>query len=169
MHGGQRLRAVEDRPQQEVKRGEAEVRLGLGAAHRKHRKSPLGRLANRRLQKIALADSRLADQVERFATTREPIESRANPTELGVAPDERQPRTVIQLPASAASPSSSTHLPLSRHTHRTSMTEPLQPNAPLTRMAGAPDEIDAGHCVALSRPRELAERLESYFAALPAP
>jgi hypothetical protein len=27
-----------------------------------------------------------------------------------------------------------------------------------------PDEIDAGHCVALSRPKELADLLESYVA-----
>ena len=26
-----------------------------------------------------------------------------------------------------------------------------------------PDEIDGGHCVALSRPKELAERLDSYY------
>ena len=37
------------------------------------------------------------------------------------------------------------------------------------RLAIEPDEIDAGHCVALSRPRELAERLDSYVATLPAP
>jgi pimeloyl-ACP methyl ester carboxylesterase len=32
------------------------------------------------------------------------------------------------------------------------------------RLAFVPDEIDAGHCVALSRPRELAQLLESYRA-----
>jgi pimeloyl-ACP methyl ester carboxylesterase len=30
------------------------------------------------------------------------------------------------------------------------------------RLGIAPDEIDGGHCVALSRPKELAERLEAY-------
>jgi pimeloyl-ACP methyl ester carboxylesterase len=30
------------------------------------------------------------------------------------------------------------------------------------RLGVAPDEIDGGHCVALSRPKELAERLEAY-------
>jgi pimeloyl-ACP methyl ester carboxylesterase len=30
------------------------------------------------------------------------------------------------------------------------------------RLRITPDEIDAGHCVALSRPRELSDRLESY-------
>jgi Alpha/beta hydrolase family len=34
------------------------------------------------------------------------------------------------------------------------------------RLAFEPDEIDGGHCVALSRPRELAERLEVYRAGL---
>ena len=37
------------------------------------------------------------------------------------------------------------------------------------RLGIEPDEIDAGHCVALSRPRELAERLDSYVAALSVP
>ena len=32
------------------------------------------------------------------------------------------------------------------------------------RLGITPDEIDAGHCVALSRPQELADRLEKYFA-----
>jgi pimeloyl-ACP methyl ester carboxylesterase len=32
------------------------------------------------------------------------------------------------------------------------------------RLGIAPDEIDGGHCVALSRPKELAERLEGYLA-----
>jgi hypothetical protein len=31
------------------------------------------------------------------------------------------------------------------------------------RLGITPDEIDGGHCVALSRPRELAGRLESYL------
>ena len=35
------------------------------------------------------------------------------------------------------------------------------------RLGIEPDEIDGGHCVALSRPRELAERLEAYRAAAP--
>jgi pimeloyl-ACP methyl ester carboxylesterase len=30
------------------------------------------------------------------------------------------------------------------------------------RLGISPDEIDGGHCVALSRPRELADRLDSY-------
>lgn len=30
------------------------------------------------------------------------------------------------------------------------------------RLGATPDEIDSGHCAALSRPRELAERLEAY-------
>jgi hypothetical protein len=34
------------------------------------------------------------------------------------------------------------------------------------RLAIAPDEIDGSHCVALSRPRELADRLESFRAEL---
>ncbi|HEX8857541.1 MAG TPA: alpha/beta hydrolase [Actinomycetes bacterium] len=34
------------------------------------------------------------------------------------------------------------------------------------RLGIAPDEIDGSHCVALSRPKELAERLESYRAEL---
>jgi hypothetical protein len=34
------------------------------------------------------------------------------------------------------------------------------------RLGIVPDEIDGGHCVALSRPRELADRLEGYRAAL---
>ena len=33
------------------------------------------------------------------------------------------------------------------------------------RLGIAADEIDGGHCVALSRPRELAERLDGYLAA----
>jgi hypothetical protein len=33
------------------------------------------------------------------------------------------------------------------------------------RLAIAPDEIAAGHCVALSRPEELAEMLHGYVAA----
>jgi pimeloyl-ACP methyl ester carboxylesterase len=31
------------------------------------------------------------------------------------------------------------------------------------RLGFTPDEIDAGHCVALSRPKELAERLDAYY------
>ena len=31
------------------------------------------------------------------------------------------------------------------------------------RLGIVPDEIDGGHCVALSRPKELAERLDSYY------
>jgi pimeloyl-ACP methyl ester carboxylesterase len=31
------------------------------------------------------------------------------------------------------------------------------------RLGIVPDEIDAGHCVALSRPNELAERLDTYW------
>ena len=34
------------------------------------------------------------------------------------------------------------------------------------RLGIAPDEIDGGHCPALSRPRELSERLEAYRTAL---
>jgi hypothetical protein len=34
------------------------------------------------------------------------------------------------------------------------------------RLGIVPDEIDGSHCVALSRPRELADRLEGYRAAL---
>jgi hypothetical protein len=34
------------------------------------------------------------------------------------------------------------------------------------RLGIVPDEIDGGHCPALSRPRELAERLETYRAEL---
>jgi Alpha/beta hydrolase family len=34
------------------------------------------------------------------------------------------------------------------------------------RLGIVPDEIDAGHCVALSRPTELAERLDGYYATL---
>jgi pimeloyl-ACP methyl ester carboxylesterase len=34
------------------------------------------------------------------------------------------------------------------------------------RLSITPDEIDGGHCIALSRPKELAERLESYRAEL---
>jgi SAM-dependent methyltransferase len=37
------------------------------------------------------------------------------------------------------------------------------------RLGIVPDEIDGGHCPALSRPRELAERLEAYRAELPSP
>jgi pimeloyl-ACP methyl ester carboxylesterase len=33
------------------------------------------------------------------------------------------------------------------------------------RLSIVPDEIDAGHCVALSRPSELAERLDAYHAS----
>jgi len=33
------------------------------------------------------------------------------------------------------------------------------------RLGITPDEIDGGHCVALSRPVELADRLEAYFGA----
>jgi pimeloyl-ACP methyl ester carboxylesterase len=32
------------------------------------------------------------------------------------------------------------------------------------RLGITPDEIDGGHCPALSRPKELADRLESYTA-----
>lgn len=32
------------------------------------------------------------------------------------------------------------------------------------RLGITPDEIDGGHCVALSRPKELADRLEAYLA-----
>jgi hypothetical protein len=32
------------------------------------------------------------------------------------------------------------------------------------RLGIAPDEIDGGHCVALSRPKELADRLAGYLA-----
>jgi hypothetical protein len=35
------------------------------------------------------------------------------------------------------------------------------------RLSIAPDEIESGHCPALSRPRELAERLVGYLAAVP--
>jgi pimeloyl-ACP methyl ester carboxylesterase len=35
------------------------------------------------------------------------------------------------------------------------------------RLGIAADEIDGGHCVALSRPQELAERLHAYYASLP--
>jgi hypothetical protein len=34
------------------------------------------------------------------------------------------------------------------------------------RLGFEPDEMDGSHCVALSRPRELAERLEAYRAEL---
>ena len=34
------------------------------------------------------------------------------------------------------------------------------------RLDITPDEIDSGHCPALSRPHELADRLESYWAAI---
>lgn len=37
------------------------------------------------------------------------------------------------------------------------------------RLGIVPDEIDGGHCPALGRPRELAERLEAYRAELPPP
>jgi len=37
------------------------------------------------------------------------------------------------------------------------------------RLGIDPDEIDSGHTPALSRPRELAERLDAYAAALPQP
>ena len=37
------------------------------------------------------------------------------------------------------------------------------------RLGFVPDEIEAGHCVALSRPSELAERLDAYWAARPQP
>jgi pimeloyl-ACP methyl ester carboxylesterase len=33
------------------------------------------------------------------------------------------------------------------------------------RLGITPDEIDGGHCVALSRPRELAERLDAYWSS----
>jgi pimeloyl-ACP methyl ester carboxylesterase len=33
------------------------------------------------------------------------------------------------------------------------------------RLGVVPDEIDSGHCVALSRPKELAERLDGYYSA----
>jgi pimeloyl-ACP methyl ester carboxylesterase len=32
-----------------------------------------------------------------------------------------------------------------------------------------PDEIDAGHCVALSRPKEVADRLDAYLASRRSP
>jgi pimeloyl-ACP methyl ester carboxylesterase len=35
------------------------------------------------------------------------------------------------------------------------------------RLGIAADEIDGGHCVALSRPQELAERLDGYYASQP--
>ena len=35
---------------------------------------------------------------------------------------------------------------------------------PTTVSASTPDEIDSGHCPALSRPRSLAELLEGYLA-----
>ncbi|HEX8754237.1 MAG TPA: alpha/beta hydrolase [Solirubrobacterales bacterium] len=38
-----------------------------------------------------------------------------------------------------------------------------------TRLGIEPDEIDSGHCPALSRPRELAERLEAYRTELGLP
>jgi hypothetical protein len=34
------------------------------------------------------------------------------------------------------------------------------------RLGITPDEIDGGHCPALSRPRELAQRLEDHWAGL---
>ena len=37
------------------------------------------------------------------------------------------------------------------------------------RLGIVPDEIDSGHCPALSRPRELADLLEKYWAAIAAP
>jgi hypothetical protein len=33
------------------------------------------------------------------------------------------------------------------------------------RLDITPDEIESGHCPALSRPKELAERLEAYWAS----
>jgi pimeloyl-ACP methyl ester carboxylesterase len=33
------------------------------------------------------------------------------------------------------------------------------------RLGITPDEIDAGHCVALSRPKELADQLEAYLSS----
>jgi hypothetical protein len=33
------------------------------------------------------------------------------------------------------------------------------------RLGIVPDEIDGGHCVALSRPQELADRLDGYRAS----
>ena len=36
------------------------------------------------------------------------------------------------------------------------------------RLDITPDEIDSGHCPALSRPHELADRLEGYWAAIAA-
>jgi pimeloyl-ACP methyl ester carboxylesterase len=36
------------------------------------------------------------------------------------------------------------------------------------RLGIVPDEIDSGHCPALSRPRELADRLEKYWADIAA-
>jgi hypothetical protein len=38
-----------------------------------------------------------------------------------------------------------------------------------TRLEVEPDEIDGGHCPALGRPRELAERLETYRVELALP
>ena len=37
------------------------------------------------------------------------------------------------------------------------------------RLGIVPDEIDSGHCPALARPRELADLLEKYWAAIAAP
>ena len=37
------------------------------------------------------------------------------------------------------------------------------------RLGFTPDEIDGSHCVFLSRPKELAERLEAYAAPFTAP
>jgi hypothetical protein len=34
------------------------------------------------------------------------------------------------------------------------------------RLGITPDEIDGSHCVALSRPKELADRLEGYLAGV---
>lgn len=34
------------------------------------------------------------------------------------------------------------------------------------RLGITPDEIDGGHCIALSRPKELAERLETFRGEL---
>jgi len=33
------------------------------------------------------------------------------------------------------------------------------------RLGIVPDEIDGGHCIALCRPKELAERLDAYWAS----
>jgi pimeloyl-ACP methyl ester carboxylesterase len=34
------------------------------------------------------------------------------------------------------------------------------------RLGITPDEIDGGHCIALSRPKELAQRLDAYVTEL---